>query len=513
MNEIDRMSEKQLATLRRRIYRTFSKAKAEMQAELTDFLRDFKELDERKREQLESGKITKEDYRIWLRNQVFQSTVMQEKVNALSKTCAEASSRAYKLARDSQYDVFAFGANTTYYDIETKTQQEVNLTLYNTESVKRLLKSNPRLVPNKRIKSESTRTYDARKFNAYALQGILQGKGVYDIATQALEGMADTERHWAMNNAITALTSAQNAGALQQMQNAEKLGIKMAKRWNATLDYHTRPTHRALDGEEVPLDEPFEVQGYKIMYPGDPDAAPEMVYHCRCKLTSVPLKYRNKDGQRRDNITGEVIPDQTYEEWYNGKQAVEIFKDIRGSGNGTGTNGETIHKLLKIIDPKDTALIEKLTDEFCERYASSLVENMLVITRDGEVHFMTDNNPTRVDCSHLNDKMKGSYNIHTHPKDYTQYSFSIEQDIKGAFEDGTAVMEAVDHKYRYRFEMPDNITFEEWNSVCVEVEAEVGKVMVERGLSDKDYEEDSLHVVIDETCKRLGLNCYSRRRR
>ena len=41
------------------------------------------------------------------------------------------------------------------------------LTLYNTEAVKLLLKENPRMVPNKRIKSESNRTYDARVFNRY----------------------------------------------------------------------------------------------------------------------------------------------------------------------------------------------------------------------------------------------------------------------------------------------------------------------------------------------------------
>ena len=48
------------------------------------------------------------------------------------------------------------------------------LTLYNTEAVKLLLKENPRMVPNKRIKSESNRTYDARMFNRYVMQGIIR---------------------------------------------------------------------------------------------------------------------------------------------------------------------------------------------------------------------------------------------------------------------------------------------------------------------------------------------------
>ena len=63
---------------------------------------------------------------------------------------------------------------------------------------------------------------------------------------------------------------------------------------------------------------------------------------------------------------------------------------------------------------------------------------------------MTDNNPRGVDCSYLGDKLKGSYNIHTHPPDTTQYSFSTDADIPAAFSDGTAIMEAVDYKYRYQ---------------------------------------------------------------
>ena len=63
---------------------------------------------------------------------------------------------------------------------------------------------------------------------------------------------------------------------------------------------------------------------------------------------------------------------------------------------------------------------------------------------------MTDNNPRGVDCSYLSDKLKGSYNIHTHLPDTTQYSFSTDADIPAAFSDGTAIMEAVDYKYRYQ---------------------------------------------------------------
>lgn len=176
-------------------------------------------------------------------------------------------------------------------------------------------------------------------------------------------------------------------------------------------------------------------------------------------------------------------------------------------------NGDTVHKYLGTVDLSDTEQVENLKNTFCEQYASSSVENMMVITKDGEVHFMTDNNPTGVDCSYLGDKLKGSYNIHTHPPDTTQYSFSTDADIPAAFSDGTAVMEAVDHKYRYRFVVPKNVTLEEWNATRNEVKDALPEIMSSRGYDFDDYEENWIHILIDETCRRLGLHCYSRKDR
>lgn len=322
-SELDRISTRQLNSLRRRILRVYGTARREMTEQLTKFLEKYRALDEHKRQQLEAGEITESDYRTWLRNQVFQSELMHQKLDSITQTCTTAQQTAYKLARDEQYDIFSLGANYAFYELEQAAGVAFNLTLYNTEAVKRLLLENPELVPNKRIKSESNKTYDARVFNRYVTKGIIQGKSVHDIAVQAVQGMADTEVHWAMNNAITALTGAQNAGTMQQLRNAQVLGIEVQKRWNSTLDYRTREMHRLLDQETADLDEPFKVQGYEIQYPGDPNAAPEMVYHCRCKLTSALVKYPIQTAARRDNVTKAVTSDLTYTEWYKAKGGTE----------------------------------------------------------------------------------------------------------------------------------------------------------------------------------------------
>mgnify|MGYP006991519040 FL=1 len=195
---------------------------------------------------------------------------------------------------------------------------------------------------------------------------------------------------------------------------------------------------------------------------------------------------------------------------YAARKAETTLHSQRGSGGSSGQNGETVHRFLGKVDLNDAQQVEALKDSFCSNYASSKVENMMVITKDGEVHFMTDNNPKGVDCSYLGDKLKGSYNIHTHPPDTTQYSFSTDADIPAAFSDGTAIMEAVDYKYRYQFVVPSGITLEQWEAVCEAVQEERNSIMTARGYDFGSYEENIQHVIIDETCRRLGVKCYRR---
>ena len=221
-------------------------------------------------------------------------------------------------------------------------------------------------------------------------------------------------------------------------------------------------------------------------------------------------QHGGKADSARTSVAGFGRSESSKATWAAKKKEVSAPQSLRGSGGFSGQNGETIHKFLGKVDLKDTQQVEALKDSFRNKYASSKVENMMVITRNGEVHYMTDNNPRGVDCSYLGGKLKGSYNIHTHPPDTTQYSFSTDADIPAAFADGTRIMEAVDYKYRYRFVVPENITFEQWDRARSDVQDHALQYMAERGMSVADIEENELHVIIEETCKQLGVTGYSR---
>lgn len=69
--------------------------------------------------------------------------------------------------------------------------------------------------------------------------------------------------------------------AADAQQKAKDAGADVVKQWDSTLDKRTRTTHQRLDGQLRELDEPFEINGHKAMYPGGFGIASEDI-NCRC---------------------------------------------------------------------------------------------------------------------------------------------------------------------------------------------------------------------------------------
>jgi len=58
------------------------------------------------------------------------------------------------------------------------------------------------------------------------------------------------------------------------------------KQWVATLDDRVRDTHLDLDGEIVPLGEPFTAGGYSAQNPGEFGIASQDI-NCRCTIVAA----------------------------------------------------------------------------------------------------------------------------------------------------------------------------------------------------------------------------------
>jgi HK97 family phage portal protein len=89
--------------------------------------------------------------------------------------------------------------------------------------------------------------------------------------------------------ARTEMGSAANAGVAESMVQS---GVVEKKRWITTGgtagDGHTRETHGDAHDQVVKIDEPFEVGGYQMMFPGDVSLGAPAKETIGCRCTSVP---------------------------------------------------------------------------------------------------------------------------------------------------------------------------------------------------------------------------------
>lgn len=76
----------------------------------------------------------------------------------------------------------------------------------------------------------------------------------------------------------------QQASTYDAQNEAKAKGAAVVKQWDASLDGATRPTHRKMDGQIREIDEPFEADGKKAMFPGDFGRAEE---DCNCRCVSL----------------------------------------------------------------------------------------------------------------------------------------------------------------------------------------------------------------------------------
>jgi len=59
----------------------------------------------------------------------------------------------------------------------------------------------------------------------------------------------------------------------------------MTKTWETQTDGKERVEHKDADHQERPLSQPYDVGGFPMLFPGDPEAPAHLVVQCRCSQT------------------------------------------------------------------------------------------------------------------------------------------------------------------------------------------------------------------------------------
>lgn len=251
---------------------------------------------------------------------MFQGRQTYAMLETLSNDLVNADKIAASVINGYMPEVYAINGNYITYTIEKATNINISWTLFDEPTIERLIREKPDLLPKARIEIPKDKRWNKEKLTSAITQGIMQGETVDEIAERLAE-VTDMDKNAAVRNAATMTTSAQNAGRDDGIKRAADMGISVKRRWLATLDGHTRYTHRQCDNEIRAIGEKFS---NGLLYPGDPNGAPAEVYNCRCVLTAMVSGQLNDFEDRNNRLQG-----MTYEQWKDSKGGEPLFKAAR----------------------------------------------------------------------------------------------------------------------------------------------------------------------------------------
>lgn len=317
-----KLTDEKLAELEQRISKIYELAAGELAETVKTYFEKFEKSDAAMQEKLKNGEITEQQYKQWRLAQMGRGKRYEALRDKVANRYTNANETAVAYVNDATPGIYTLNRNYAAYKIE-QVSDSADFTLWDEQTVRRLVVEQPDLMPyyppQRALQRGIDLKYGKQQITASVTSSILQGKSIPRIANDLQRRMQDMNRTSAIRTARTAVTGAQNAGRLDTYRAAQDMGIKLKKRWLATLDNRTRHAHAMLDGQTVDVDKPFKVDGYDIMFPGDTSAPGYLVYNCRCtQIAEVDGEDTSSSGRRaKDPKTGEsvLVKNMTYAEW------------------------------------------------------------------------------------------------------------------------------------------------------------------------------------------------------
>lgn len=300
-----------------------------MEAKLKKYLEGFQKDDTAMKKKLRAGTISKDEYARWRANKMLTGQRWRDMRDTLARDLSNSNKIAASFINDELPDVFALNANYGTFEIESGLRINTSFTLYNHSSVKRLMRENPQIIPKASPKIPKDMRWNRQKITSAVTQGILAGDSIPNVAKRLRE-VTDMNQSAAIRNARTYVTAAENGGRVDSYQRAANMGIEMEQEWQATLDGRTRDSHRAMDGERIPVGEDEEFSN-GCRYPGDPECDdPAEIYNCRCRVIAHLKEFEYENYERFSRLPEGI----SYEDWKSGEYHTDKNNKEIGRKNG-----------------------------------------------------------------------------------------------------------------------------------------------------------------------------------
>ena len=330
-----READKELFALIRRLHLSYRQASIGLHEKIEKYLDEFEKEDVMKRALYDSGEMSHEAFIKWRQKMITDTKAWRDMLEQLSDDMTHQNQIAASMIDDTLPGVYALNHNYGTYEAEVGSGYDTTYTLYDKNTVKRLLTEHEDLLPHPSVPVEKDKLWNKQHLQSAVLQGILTGEPMSDIAKR-FQSVTDMTERAAMRNARTAVTGAENAGRIDSYIRAQNMGIKMKQMWMATLDSRTRDSHAIMDGEQQEVGKKFS-NGCR--YPGDPQGSPGEIWNCRCTTVAVvegadpynpnlrPSEYLKEKGltyEQWKQMHGERFYSKLFENYEEPKNKIEI---------------------------------------------------------------------------------------------------------------------------------------------------------------------------------------------
>lgn len=208
----------------------------------------------------------------------YQKAIMQQITGILDTL----QSTQFKSVADYLTTSYENGWVGAFYDLQG---QGISLIIpINQEQVVQAIQNDAKLSKSYYDRLGEDVTFLKKAVKAQVSRGIANSSSWFQVAQELHNKMTNpfgNALYNAMRIARTEGHRVQQQSQWNAITEAKKAGCEIVKQWDSTLDGRTRSTHARLDGQIREIEEPFEVDGKKAMYPGA-FGRPEEDIHCRC---------------------------------------------------------------------------------------------------------------------------------------------------------------------------------------------------------------------------------------
>ncbi len=295
------LTDKKLEEMERHLSAIYSDAQKDIQKKADEYFDKFKKADEEKRKLVKQGKLTEDEYKTWRQNKIMYGkrfTAMKEDV---AKQLLNVNQTATAYINGELPEVYTLNYNALAETVDSV--GGYSFTLTDRDTVKHLATTDTSLLPFRELDPAKDIPWNMKKINGQVLQGIIQGETIPKISKRIMN-VQEMNKDAAIRSARTIVTSAENKGRMDSYERATKDGIILEKFWIATAGKRTRDWHAQAGNDyprdkSIPVDEPFIVDGEKMMFPGDASSASgHNLYNCRCSMASVVKGFKKAQVER-----------------------------------------------------------------------------------------------------------------------------------------------------------------------------------------------------------------------